>query len=291
MDKSALAKRMKENYESRSKQFLTRRVPVIVRLDGKLFHSYTKGLNRPYDEGLMQDMQNTAKYLCSEIQGCKAAYTQSDEISLLITDFEHFTTDAYFDYNVQKITSATASYATAKFNQLRTRRAILDKLPEMYKELNEDFKIYDAKKAINKDFDNKSRTIQKSLEIFNSAKLAQFDSRIFQIPENEEVVNYFIWRQRDAIKNSIQMLGQSIFSDKQLHKKNTSEIIDMCYEKGERWHELSSAKQRGSFITKQTFYKDEENTIKRTKWECYEETPLFPENRESILSLLIKKQQ
>ena len=91
-------KRMKENYENRSKIFLTRRTPVIIRLDGKAFHTYTRGLDKPFDSGLINDMQDTAIYLCQNIQGAKCAYVQSDEISILVTDFDDINTQAWFDY-------------------------------------------------------------------------------------------------------------------------------------------------------------------------------------------------
>ena len=90
--------RMKVNYESRSRNFLTRRVPVIMRLDGKAFHTYTRGLDKPFDEGLIEDMQQTAIHLCQNIQGAKCAYVQSDEISILITDYDTLTTDAFLVY-------------------------------------------------------------------------------------------------------------------------------------------------------------------------------------------------
>ena len=78
--------RIKNNYEGRSRTFLTRRTPVIIRLDGKAFHTYTRGLDKPFDEGLIEDMQQAAIYLCQNIQGAKCAYVQSDEISILVTD-------------------------------------------------------------------------------------------------------------------------------------------------------------------------------------------------------------
>lgn len=86
--KDPLGDRMKENYENRSKTYLTRRTPVIIRLDGKTFHSFTRGFKRPYDEILHKSMNATLKYLCENIQGCKFGYAQSDEISLLLTDFD-----------------------------------------------------------------------------------------------------------------------------------------------------------------------------------------------------------
>ena len=120
--KDSLGTRMKENYENRTRYLLPRRTNIIIRIDGKAFHSYTKGLDRPIDQGLTDDMNETTKYLCENIQGAKFGYVQSDEISILITDYEDITTDGWFDNNLQKMCSISASMATAKFNELRLKR-------------------------------------------------------------------------------------------------------------------------------------------------------------------------
>lgn len=115
----ALGDRMKASYENRARYFLPRRTYTVIRLDGKAFHTYTRGLERPYDRGLMEDMGLAARFLCEEISGTALAYTQSDEISLILTDFATPKTEAWFDGNLQKIVSVSASLVTAKFNQLR----------------------------------------------------------------------------------------------------------------------------------------------------------------------------
>ena len=120
--KDDLGTRMKEFYENRYRIFLPRRTNVLIRIDGKAFHTYTRGLNKPYDDGLMEDMNETTKYLCENIQGAKMGYVQSDEISILITDYDDISTSAWFDNNIQKMCSIAASLATAKFNQLRMAR-------------------------------------------------------------------------------------------------------------------------------------------------------------------------
>jgi tRNA(His) guanylyltransferase len=117
-----LGDRIKGHYENRTKQFLMRKTITIIRLDGKGFSKFTKGLNKPFDDGFSDDMDATAVYLCENIQGAKLAYTQSDEISVVITDFDNLETSAWFDYNVQKMVSIAASLATARFNQLRAFR-------------------------------------------------------------------------------------------------------------------------------------------------------------------------
>lgn len=239
--------RMKANYESRSKQFLTRRTPVIIRLDGKAFHTYTKGLDKPFDEGLIEDMEETTRFLCENIQGVKLGYCQSDEISLLLTDYEDFNTQSWFDYNIQKITSISASMATAKFNELRLKRNIIkyteDKGYESYAD---------------------------SLPL---PKLAFFDSRAFNIPK-EEVSNYFLARQKDAVKNSVAMLAQSLYSHSELHKKNGTDMQEMCFQKGYNWNDLSYKKKRGCTIMKvQKTMSDGHVEFLRGKWESIE-TPI-----------------
>lgn len=216
-----IMQRMKENYESRSKTFLTRRTPVIIRLDGKAFHTYTRGLDKPFDEGLIEDMEATTKFLCENIQGVKLGYCQSDEISLVLSDYENLNTQAWFDYNVQKITSISASLATAKFNQLRLQRATQEEM-------------------------EKYRTYLQNIEI----TLAYFDSRVFNIPK-EEISNYFLARQKDAVKNSIAMLAQSLYSTTELHKKNQSDMQEMCFQKGFNWNDLDYRKKRGCTIIKE----------------------------------------
>lgn len=126
--KDPLGARIKELYEVRSKTYLPRRTYTIIRLDGKAFHTFTKGFERPYDENLINAMDYTTKMLCSEIQGCKLGYTQSDEISLLLTDFDKLGTSAYFDGAVQKIVSVCASMASAYFNRYMLDNGITDKL-------------------------------------------------------------------------------------------------------------------------------------------------------------------
>jgi len=124
-DKTSLGDRMKENYEKRTRILLPRRTYTLIRVDGKAFHTYTRGLIKPFDAKLVEDMDETAAYMCQNIQGAKFAFVQSDEISILLTDFDQLSTDAWFDGNVQKMTSVSASLATAKFNALRPDKIAL----------------------------------------------------------------------------------------------------------------------------------------------------------------------
>lgn len=117
MNKDEFGNRMK-SYEQVSRIKLPKRMPIIIRIDGKAFHTYTKNLVKPFDENLMNAMAMTAQYLCQNISGCKLAYYQSDEISLLITNDDKLTTEAWFDNVLQKMVSISASIATAYFNSL-----------------------------------------------------------------------------------------------------------------------------------------------------------------------------
>jgi len=203
-----LGKRMKEQYEQRTRTWLPRRTYTIIRLDGKAFHTFTRGMARPYDENFMNQMDYTTKKLCEEIQGCKFAYTQSDEISLLLTDFDTITTDAWFDGQVQKMVSVTASLATGFFN-------------------------------------SNPHPLQKD-------KIGFFDARIFTIPDPVEVENYFVWRQKDAIRNSLSMHAQSLYSHKELHGKSQADMHDMIHIKGENWDKLPEGFKRGrSFLKRE----------------------------------------
>lgn len=276
MSNCPIMARMKEQYENRSKTFLTRRLPIIMRLDGKAFHTFTKGLVKPFDEGLIEDMQSTAIYLCQNIQGAKCAYTQSDEISILITDYDDVNTQAWFDNNVQKMVSISASLATAKFNQVRLDRLFGNGI----KGMKESDEIY-----LN-DFHLSIPILE-----WNNFKLANFDSRVFTIPK-DEVNNYFIARQRDAVKNSIAMLAQSLYSHKELHGKDGNQMQELCFQKGYNWNDLHYSKKRGSLIIKQTYLNTEEKGFihedfisgftviegTRNKWEVIE-TPTFSQDK------------
>ena len=271
---SEIDTRMKEYYENRYRYKLTRRTPVIVRIDGKAFHTFTRGFEKPFDYLLMGVMQATTKYLCENIEGCVFGYTQSDEISLLLIDYNKLNSAAFFDYNIQKIASITASIATLAFNRIFSNRVY-----EMDEKDGEDEKYISALyKAVNRG--------------------AMFDSRCFNIPK-EEVCNYFYSRQIDAIRNSKEMAGRAYFSANELHKVNTTSIVSkLLEEKGIDWNEYPISAQRGT-----SFYKDHmvferiipktEETVKtnRSYWKIDKECPLFNENREYIEKWLKPKEE
>lgn len=224
--KDSLGDRMKEFYENRSKTYLTRRTPVMIRLDGRSFHSFTKGFYRPYDEVFHNAMNATLLYLCKNIQGCKFGYTQSDEISLVLTDLDTLTTDGWFDYGVQKMCSVAASMATLEFNR-QFIKAIRDWWNKPYAPMDDVNKpLYDA--------------YLKAIE-----RGAMFDARVFSIPE-EEVCNYFIWRFLDCYRNSVQMMGQTYFSHKELHGCSSAVIQEMLFTKlGINYNDMPLEFKRG----------------------------------------------
>jgi tRNA(His) guanylyltransferase len=283
-NKDSLGDRMKSYYEDRFRLQLPRRTNILIRIDGKAFHTYTKGLNRPYDTDLMDDMNETTKFLCENIQGAKMGYVQSDEISILITDYDDIDTQGWFDYNLQKMCSISASLATAKFNELRQKR-YFDYYKEMeYRPMDQADKRYDP--------------------FYTKQKLAMFDARVFIIPFHEEVVNYFVWRQQDATRNSISMAAQSMFSHKELHKKSTDEMQEMMFSlKDVNWNDYPTRFKRGSAIIKEesvfmkkrpefiddgkTYPISEENLVKRKKWEAVE-TPIFTQDRSFILKTFLE---
>ena len=251
--KDSLGDRMK-GYEKISKTYLIHRMPTIIRLDGKAFHTFTKGMNKPFDEVLTKTMHETMLYLCENIQGTVLGYTQSDEITLVLVDYKEYNTCAWFDGNVQKQVSVAASMATMKFNELF---------------------VENAEEYIRGRFLT-GYIIPEDLEIYRSKYYkAMFDARAFNVPK-EDVCNCLIWRQKDAIRNSIQSLGQANFSHKELHKKTSAQIKDMLLDLYINWDDLEEYKQRGSCAVKGS-----SESEKISGWKV-EAAPVFTENRSYI---------
>jgi len=192
----------------------------MLRIDGKAFHSYTKKAKRPFDELLMELMNRTAVKLCESIQGAQFAYVQSDEISILLTDFETPTTEAWFDGNLQKVVSVSAAIATQAFNH-----AVVHYAWEEFPERRDDFK-----------------------------DTALFDSRVWTMADPIEVENALIWRMQDCEKNSLQMAARSFYSSKALHGKKGPQLHDLLKKKDVNWNNYPAGFKRGRFVTK-----DEEN--------------------------------
>lgn len=234
--------RMKNFYESVPKTKLLRRTPVAIRIDGKAFHSFTRGMKKPFDFILIESMQKTMQYLCENIQGCVLGYTQSDEITLLLIDYKRLNSDAWFDYEVQKMCSIAASMATMAFNRYFAEAAAAAMEDEVYAE-----------------------ALQKAIQ-----KGAMFDARCFNIPK-EEAANLIYWRQLDAARNSVQMVGQANFSHKQLQGKSCEQIQDMLMqEKMFNWNELETCLKRGSCCVRK-----ENAEAGKSNWIIDREIPQF----------------
>lgn len=276
----SLNDRMKENYENRSKTYLVRRMPIIIRLDGKAFHTFTRGMRKPYDEIFHGAMNATLKYLCENIQGCKLGYTQSDEITLLLTDYDTLTTSSWFNSSVQKMCSVSASMATLAFN-----KAFENLVNEEFNRCaskGEGLQKYDSVEEFDKLFDTYYRKIEQG---------AMFDARCFNIPESE-VANCFIWRQQDATRNAIQMLGQCNFSAKELDNKSTKDVQDMLVNlRGIDFNNMPIEFKRGVCCIKE-YVQDErfdpkDGAYPVQKWVIDKKIPVFTQDREYIEKRMI----
>lgn len=235
-DRTSLGDRMKQ-YEHVTRTSLTRRMPAIIRVDGKAFHTLTSSMDRPFDANFTACMWAAAVSLCEEIQGAQIAFTQSDEISILLVDYQALDTQSWFDASIQKMCSVSASIATQAFGELFRKR-----FP-------------------------------------GSHGRPLFDSRVFNLPR-EEVVNYFVWRQQDATRNSIQMVGQAHFSQKQLHGLSCDMIQEKLFqEKGINWNDTKVCFKRGACAVRETFDVD---AAERSRWTINEEPPIFTQSREFI---------
>lgn len=268
---SDLDKRMKGYYEEIPKTKLMRRTPVICRIDGKAFHTFTRGFQKPFDDILISSMQDTMKYLCENIQGCVLGYTQSDEITLVLVDYKKLNSSAWFDYEVQKMCSISASMATMAFNKFFKIK--VNNYTEYY---------YEAWNH-NDEEDKYINTINNALD-----RGAMFDSRVFNIPK-EEVTNCLFWRQDDASKNSIQMVGQANFSHKELQGKSCNDIQNMLLtERGINWNDLPTYKKRGSCCIKENYEVCVDGVVTtRSHWVIDNDIPIFKgECREYIERLI-----
>ena len=277
-----LGKRMKEYYEGIPKTKLMRRTPVAIRLDGKAFHTFTRGFEKPFDKVLIKSMQETMKYLCENIQGCVLGYTQSDEITLILVDYKNLNSAAWFDYEVQKMCSIAASMATMAFNKAFEKNA----------------EVFFCTEVVDREANIISETKEQMFRTYLKAqeKGAMFDARVFNIPK-EEVTNLIYWRQLDATRNSIQMVGQANFSHKELQNKSCNKIQDMLLtERDINWNDFPTHQKRGSCCIKSetttTCALEESGEVKtwaaeRPHWFIDTEIPIFKENGREYIEKLI----
>ena len=262
MEKDALGTRMKDQYENRTRYCLPRRTYAIIRADGKAWHTYTRGLVKPFDADLITDLDASIVSTLPHIQGAVFAYTQSDEISILLTDFESIQTSAWFDNNIQKMVSVTASILTAKFNRLRwtmERQGSIHIHPDSY-----------------------------------------FDARVFTIPDRVEVMNYFLWRQLDCVRNSVSAVAQSLFSHHELQGVSTRGMHEMLHAKKVNWAtDFTDRQKNGALIVKESYdgpvnwvadpaiFKVVPEVVQRTRW-VSKGAWKFTEDKEKLLAMVPK---
>lgn len=236
MTNDSLGDRMK-GYEQAARVRLPMRMPVILRIDGRAFHTYTRDCDKPFDAKLMSAMDDVALRLCEEVQGAQIAYVQSDEISILVHNYKRLQSQAWFDNQVQKMVSVAASVAAAMMTAL-------------------------------------------SYDVFGGYKLASFDARAFVLPE-AEVCNYFVWRQQDATRNSIQMLARSLYSHAECVNKNQAALQEMCFAKGYNWNDLPVAMRRGRCVVPIDF-NIRTGGHRQDGWSLDLEPPIFTQDRHYI---------
>ena len=233
-------------------------------MDGKNFSEFCKRFEKPYSETLHDALNSVLKFLCENIQGAKFGERHSDELSVLITDFDTLTTDAFYDYNVQKICSITASMATSEFCRYLVSKQLL-----------------------------KNEVSTKSFLDINE-KWPTFDARCFSIPESE-ISNYFYWRNLDCCRNSVSMWAQANFSHKELQGKNCNEMQEMLFQKyGINWNDLEQHKKTGFICTRKLVEKEIEvgpnkgGKCLRSFWDL-EAAPKTREEIENIISNILAK--
>lgn len=253
----SLGDRLKSNFENRTRFYLPRKTYTLIRVDGKNFSSYTHNFDKPFDEGMNTDMLNATLQLCQEISGTVLGYTQSDEISILVEDFKTEKTEAWFDGNLQKIVSVAASKVGAAFNQSRINR--------MWNSPDQPFELEAA------------------------LHMAVFDARAFTLPGFQEVEDYFVWRQKDCVRNSVSMAARAQFSHKQLLNKNSKEMLAMLEDVGKPWYDFDSQNKFGAVVYRTTVVEDITFTrsdgevvtkpnVERKVWQT-EAAPVFTEDR------------
>lgn len=224
-DTSALGDRMKA-YEAAAKAVLPRRTYTLIRVDGRAFHAHLRKADRPFDQGFMDAMDAVAQALCAEISGSALAYVQSDEVSVLAADFGSVHAEPWFGGVVQKMASVAASVATASLADWRAANVGAS---------------------------------------YRACGTARFDGRAFTVPSSVEVANYFLWRQRDAVRNSISMAAQAHFSHTSLHGLNGGQMQERLFtDKGVNWDEYPDGFKRGRTCVRVTAEEPLSYTDKRT---------------------------
>jgi tRNA(His) guanylyltransferase len=260
--RNTLGDRMKR-YEETTRFTLPRRTYTILRVDGRAFHSWTRGLTKPYDNDFMALIDKTALALCEGIPGAQFAYVQSDEISVMSVDFLNLDSQSWFEGNVQKWASVGASLATAAFNY---GLMVL--------------------KGVNRD--------ENEITITKKQPTAMFDARVYTIPDPIEVENYFVWRQQDAERNSVMMLARAYASHKQLAGKKRADQHEIIHKAGDNWAKHPVRFKHGAVIRKSGVREWGKNlgiqpfpeNYHVGNWFVDQDTPVFTKQREYIRNLV-----
>lgn len=253
-------------YRSLTDYKLLPNTPILVMLDGKNFSTMIKNnFKKPFDDDFIEMMNNTAKFLCNNIQGVKFAYTQSDEISLLITDYDTPETDTAFGGRLCKLQSILASMATAEFN----RQFVLNKLSNK--------------------FDSVDVTFAEVYDVINTMKLCNFDCKCWPVPTENDAFAWFLYRQLDCVKNSKQQTAQTYLPHKLLVGKDADTQIQMVKaHNGMDWNAFNDKYKYGRFVYKvettgTTVVKGETITFTRNKFNVVSAFDLTqPENKQKF---------
>lgn len=212
-------------YEAASSMHMIPGIPKIIRLDGKAFHTFTKGCEQPYDWNIMSAMAAGAVAVMKEIGGsARLAYIQSDECSIVLNDKPRIESSPWFDNNLVKMATVSSSIMSVNFS----------------------WAYYEALAS--------SGSQAGSVEF----KPAYFDARIFPVPNVWEMHNAILWRQFDAIKNSKSQYARHYFSQKQVHEKNGEQKVQMMKDQhGFDWHTAPTWTKHGIVVRRGTMGKFE----------------------------------
>ena len=297
---SPLGQRMKE-YEKAYDFIFPNNVPIIVRIDGKNFSTYTKNFNKPFDDIVTFAMVHTMKYLCANISNCRFGYTQSDEITLVLfektlfdkendykdifikTPYESFEKSVPFNNRAMKSNSLFASMATMVFNRYFKIAAHMVFCSEINGSeiLPEEREMWDN----NKDELRKWTCRDNYQTYVNKFDSAMFDSRMFVVP-TFDIINNIIFRQEDAIKNSISAYARCYIKD--TDGKNGLQLQEELKELGLPWDELPLFEQHGTCCYKENVVMFRNGKpFSREKWVIDKEMPIIKDNKEWFLEKIL----
>jgi len=263
----SLGDRMKQ-YEHQTRVVLPRRCYTLMRFDGKNFHTFTRGFERPFSIVLRNAMDAAALAVCKEASGCKLGYLQSDEITIVLTDFDGLTTQPYLDGVVQKLTSILATTVANAFNQQMQRELFKGPLGSI-------------------DSDHAAELIDKLIDY----KKAKFDARVWTVADSYEAFNAFKWRQDDATRNAIQMVAQSLYSHSELHGKDQNALQEMSFQKGVNFNDIPTKYKRGSFVIRTDdgwVVDDEAPIINQDRQYFFTRVPQIPQPTEYTVSVPVQ---